>query len=113
MVLLTFTVSKLTSELAENNDKLIKVLSIYNRIQTDLLAARTEGGRGGGGDNPGGFTRNNNVKFNNYFLTHGPRSSYSSHSSIRCTCTGEGHRVGATKADKKRGCTVKWLRPRS
>ena len=110
MTAMQATITTLTSQLADTNQKLMDSLNANTPLKEVITA-------GGGNSNAGGNSSNRNsgnngagytaTQYIHYCWTHSPKSSHPSSGCLRLT---EGHQAAATRADKMSGRTTKWRR---
>ena len=104
------TISTLTLQLAEVNQKLVDSLNVATTLKTQLVTAAGSAQGGGNAGNGGGAwtpVRQTQQSYTHYCWTHGVKSG---HTSAQCTRPAEGHKNEATDANKMNGRTTKWKR---
>ena len=109
MTAMQATITTLTSQLAEANQKLMDSLNANTTLKEVIAAGGGNSNASGNssrnsGNNGSGYTA---AQYIHYCWTHGPKSS---HPSSGCSRPAEGHNAAATHADKMGGRTTKWKR---
>ena len=102
------TITTLTTQLSEDNQKLVDALNVCTTLKEKVAATKSNrnnrGGRGNGDDDA---RRAPIFDYTNYCHTHGILCS---HKSCDCTRPAVGHKVEAAVDNKMVGRTTKWRR---
>jgi len=113
MTLMQETITTITMQLAEVNQKLVDSLNVAATLKTQVATFTTNVNGGGGGSSGGGGGQRRSggndalLSFTHYCWTHGPKCG---HPRTDYTRRAEGHQVGATAANMMNGRTTKWRR---